>query len=136
MTTQQDTQELFASLTPTERSRRVAIAYGPDKVELVFGSVPNPQITLSDEQVTGLPQEWQDRYQKARAENAVRDCTLLAGEETEIVAQGSLYWCKQCVGRLPYKHLPHDPHSGKGAWIITRAGETLAEGVFDRDCAY
>lgn len=129
-------QEKFDQMTKEERGKHVAIAYDADTVRLHFGSLPDAGFDLADEQIKQLSQKWQERFAKAKKESDIKDCTLLAGEETEPVAHGSLYWCKEHIGELPFKDLPRDTLTGKGCWVIVKADEELATGYFDKEIAW
>lgn len=136
MKTQTETTKLFESLNAEERHGKVSIAYNRDEVFMSFGPIGYQSIHLTAKQIAQLSQAKQEMFAKAQTESAEKDCVLLAGEETKVITNGSLFWCKQQIGMLPYKKLPRDPYTGKGCWVISRKGETLAEGYFDKDFAW
>ncbi|NIP26661.1 MAG: hypothetical protein GWN94_19820 [Phycisphaerae bacterium] len=130
------TKAIFEKMSIDERGAHLAIAYDKDEVYLYFGSLPDIGFHLNDQQIERVPDDWQKRLDSAKKEAAIKNCTLLAGEETEIITSGSLYWCKQHVGTLHQKKLPRDHHSGKGCWVIVKHGKELASGYFDKYCAW
>jgi len=64
-------------------------------------------------------------------------CMLLAGENTEVVAKGSLDHCRSMLSLVCQQ--PLDQHASKGAWVILArpkdgsASEEVESGSFDRD---
>ncbi len=130
------TATIFDNMTADQRGRNCAIAYGPAAVRLVFCPIGQPQLDLTPEQIAKLPETWRTRYAEAQKESEVTGCTLLAGENSEVVATGSLYFCRQSLSTVLQKHLPRDPYSGKGCWAIVRGEQELASGYFDGETVY
>jgi len=64
-------------------------------------------------------------------------CVLLAGEDTDVVASGTLDYCRRMCSAV--HHLSRDCYSGKGCWVITAPRRDNGEivevesGGFDAD---
>jgi hypothetical protein len=137
MKTKEETLNYFNSLTSEEKSTKVAQAWDKDgNGYIVFGPIGWSQINLTPEQIETLTPDWQKRAKKHLADCAITGCTLLAGEETAIICQGTLSQCISEVGLLPHKNLPRDPYTGKGCWLIVQGDKELRSGYFDKDIAY
>ena len=60
---------------------------------------------------------------------------LLAGENTAVVAKGTLRECRDNLFMV--RDCPRDPQSGLGCWVIVDAEAVeVQSGTFDEDVAY
>lgn len=59
--------------------------------------------------------------------------TLLAGEETEILHQGTWRECRENLWKLNRLELPRDPYCGIGCWAIVKGEFEAESGKFDED---
>jgi len=61
--------------------------------------------------------------------------TLLAGEATDVVCQGTLRQCRDNLWKV--QRLPRDYHCGIGCWIIVDKNNIeVQEGKFDKDMCW
>jgi len=129
--------DYFNSLSVESRGEKVAIAYTPAEVGMHFGSLGSPEMYLTDEQIAMLPIGKQEMFAKAKKEAEIKNCTLLAGENTDIVTTGTLYHCKQSLWMITQKKLPRDRFCGKGCWVIIDENQNeLASGSFDKEMVW
>lgn len=133
----QSAKEQFEAMNTEERGDSVSISYSPDSIQMHFGQIGGEEIYLTDEQIATLPSRWIERWEKAKKESEIKDCVLLAGEQTLRITKGSLYFCKQSLWMITQKKARRDSHCGRGCWvIINQNNDELASGNFDKDMAW
>ena len=111
----------------------------------------HPQIgdnltTTGWETIRKEKQKYLDHLEKCRAEEARKQAelearmdedgfTLIAGERTEIVSQGTLRECRANLWKVT--SYPRYQPVGRGCWIIVdRNNDEVLSGEFDKDCYY
>ncbi|MFP4145310.1 MAG: hypothetical protein ACLFV3_09215 [Phycisphaeraceae bacterium] len=85
--------------------------------------------------------QFAERFQAERQELLAaidqEHCHLIAGENSEVVASGTLDHCRTQLHRVTRQ--PRDPHSGRGCWVIVANRRDTGEqvevesGQFGRD---
>jgi hypothetical protein len=138
MKDQKETQALFTRMSKEEKDNHLAVGWYNDGEGFIsFGAIGYDQIELTEEQISQLSDNWQERAKKHLNECNKKGCTLLAGEETEVIYQGTLSACKREMSILYTKDLPLDEYSGKGCWVIVDGdGNEIMSGFFNREMAW
>jgi len=111
----------------------------PDEVVVQLTGTANKAIEIARQNAIDKSKATADRLLKEREELDKRldedGFTLLAGEETEVICQGTLRACRDNLWKV--LKCERDPHVGKGCYVIVdRDNNEVQSGEFDKDCIY
>jgi len=107
----------------------------PDKIIEKLTGPAKEIIEIEKQKAIKRSQRTADRLKREREELEKRldedGFALLAGEDTEIIHQGTLRECRNNLWKV--HKLPRDPFCGIGCWIIIKGEEEVMAGKFDKD---
>ena len=110
----------------------------PDDIVEQLTGTANAFIEAEREKAKQETARWIEQHRKDREALERRfdedGFTLIAGEESEIIHQGTLRECKDNIWKV--SKCPRDHYSGLGCYIIVKGEEEVMSGTFDRDCSY
>ena len=111
----------------------------PDEVVDQLTGPANEAIESARQKAIEKSKATADRLRKEREELDKRldedGFTLLAGEETDVICQGTLRECRDNLWKV--LKCERDPYVGKGCYVIVDRDNTeVQSGEFDKDCVY